>query len=77
MEIIHAEFRDSNLDSKSSWWKVVLITKGDNRYFRGIGIVEVLWRTTMGLLNQSSILTIGFNDILHGFWAGRGTGTSY
>ena len=55
---------------------VVLISKGDRREFRGIGLVEVLWKTTTGIINQKLALAIGNHDTLHGIWSGRGTGTT-
>ena len=51
MEIFQAEFRDRNLDNKSTWQKLVWIIKGYVRDFRHIGFVVVLWDTATGLLN--------------------------
>ena len=67
MAIFQADFRDITLDEESTWKMVVLIPKGNGRDFRGIGLVEVLWKTTMGLLNQRFTLEIGLHDVFHGF----------
>ena len=55
---------DSHSNSKS---------KGD---LRGIGLVEVLWKSILSLLNCQLRAAISFHDTLHGFRAGRGTGVS-
>ena len=52
------------------------ILMGDRRDFHGIGLLNVLWKTIMGLLNRSFTLESGFHDVLHGFQAGRGTGNT-
>ena len=50
--------------------------KGDIRDFWDIGLVEVLWKAVTSLLNQYLSTAIMFHDMLHGFQAGSGTGTS-
>ena len=55
---------------------MVLILKGDRRDFRGVGLVEVLWKTNIGIINRRLTSAIRYHDTLHGFWAGRGTGTA-
>ena len=52
-----------------------MITKGDIGDSWGIGLVEVLWKTVVGLLNQQFTAAITFHDFLHGFRMGRGMGT--
>ena len=54
---------------------MVLIPKG-NREFRGIGIVEVLWNVLLGVIDQQVEVAVQFHDVIHGFWAGRVTGTA-
>ena len=53
-----------------------MITKGAIRDFRGIVLVEVIWETVTSLLNRRLATPIKLHDVLHGFWAGRGTGTA-
>ena len=62
--------------SESTCHKVVIITKGSSRYFWGIGLVEVLWKDFTSLLNQHLTAVITLHDVLHGFWAGCGRGTT-
>ena len=47
--------------------------KGNGEY-RGIGLVEVLWKTMPGLINRITDKAFRFQDVLCGFREGRGTG---
>ena len=73
--ILQAEFRDGTMDEESNRHKFVLITKENRRDFRGIGLVEVLWKAVTNLLEKRLTADITLHDILHGFWAVRGMGT--
>ena len=44
VEIIQTAFREGELAEDSTWQTVVLIPKGKGDY-RGIGLVEVMWRS--------------------------------
>ena len=57
-----------------TWQAVVLIPKGKKDY-RGIGLMGVMWKVVAAILNRRLTTYITFHDFLHGFWAGRGTGT--
>ena len=59
----------------STWQTVVLIPKGKGDY-RGIGLVEVMWKVVAVILNRRFTSSITFHDVLHGFRVGRGTGTT-
>ena len=54
---------------------MVLIPKGKKDY-RGIGLVEVMWKVVAAILNRRLTASITYHDFLHGLWAGCGTGTS-
>ena len=54
---------------------MVLIPKGKTNY-RGIGLVEVMWKVVAAMLNLRITASITFHDFLHGLRSGRGTGTS-
>ena len=54
---------------------MVLIPKG-NKEYRGIGLVEVMWKVVTAILNEQITASITFHDFLHGFRAGRRTGTT-
>ena len=38
--------------------------------------MEVMWKVVAEILNLRLTASITFHDFLHGFWAGRGTGTA-
>ena len=54
---------------------VVLILKGGGDY-RGIGLVEMVWKAVAVILNRRFTASITYHDFLHGFRAGGGTGTA-
>ena len=60
---------------EATWQAVVLIPKG-KKYYRGIGLVEVVWNVVAEILNRRFTSYITYHDALHGFRAGRGTGTA-
>ena len=53
---------------------VVLIPKGTLGNFRGIGLLEVIWKLLEKILD-ARLSEIELHDYLHGFWAKRGCGT--
>ena len=55
---------------------MVIIPKGCGGDFWEIGLAEVLWKTTAGLLDHRFILEICCHVVLHGFQEGSGTGTA-
>ena len=73
--IVQAAFCNRTLAEECMWQTVVLISKGKG-YFQGIGLVEILWKSVASLLNRRLTAVIYFQDMLHWFQAGRGTGTS-
>ena len=44
--------------------------------YRGIGLVEVTWKVVAAILHCLLTTAITYHNALHGFWAGRGTGTA-
>ena len=73
--IVQAAFQDGTLAEELTWQTVILIPKGKGD-FRGVVLVKVLWKTIVSLLNCRLTSAISFHDTLHGFRAGRGTGTA-
>ena len=53
---------------------MVLISKGKGNY-REIGLVEVMCKVLEKILNLRITASITYHNFLHGFRAGRGTGT--
>ena len=75
MDLIHTGFREGDLAEEAMWQAVVLIPKG-KRDYRGIGLVEVMWKVVAAILNLRLVASITYHDFLHGFRAGRGTYTA-
>ena len=46
------------------------------KYYRGIGLVEVVWKVLAEILNRRFTSSITYHDSLHRFREGRGTGTA-
>ena len=44
--------------------------------YRGIGLMEVIWKVVAEILNRRLTASITFHNFLHIFWAGCGTGTA-
>ena len=75
VEIVQTACREGGLAEEATWQAVVLIPKGKGDY-RGIVLVEVMWKVMAVILNRRLTSSIIFHDVLHGFRAGRGTGTA-
>ena len=54
---------------------VFLIPKR-NIQFRGIRLVEVIWKAVLAVVNFRKGAMVNFHDMLHGFRSGIGTGTA-
>ena len=55
---------------------VVLIPKGTSSEYRGISLLEVIWKLLEQVLD-AWLLGIDLHDYLHGFWAKRGCGAGH
>ena len=75
VELIQTEFQEGELSEENTWQAVVLIPKGE-KYYRGIGLVEVMWKVVAVILNRCFTYSITYHNALHGFRADRGMGTS-
>ena len=60
---------------ESTWQAVVLIPK-EKKDYRGIGLVEMVWKVVAAILNRHFTSSVTYHDALHGFRKGRGTGTA-
>ena len=63
------------MEEEFTWKTIALIPKG-NGYFRGIGLVEVLWKMMTVILNHRIGTAIVFHEVLHSFRTGRRMGTA-
>ena len=46
------------------------------KYNRGIGLLEILWKVVVALIDTRICVSLQFHEVLYGFRAGRGTGTA-
>ena len=51
VELVQTAFWEGELAEESTWQAVVLIPKG-KRDYRGIGLVEVMWKVVAVILNR-------------------------
>ena len=58
-----------------AWSTTVSLTKGRGEY-RGIGLVEVVWKVLATVVNCRLKSTVTLHNALHGFRAGSVTGTA-
>jgi hypothetical protein len=65
VELVQTAFRDGTLPTEMVWQTIVLISKGSGG-FRGVGLVEVLWKVGEIILD-TRLGAIEFHDVLHGF----------
>ena len=75
VDIIQTYFWYGRLLTECMWQMVVLIPKG-NGGFRGNGILEVLWKALLRVINRRIRAAVKFHGVLHGFWVGWGMGTA-
>ena len=71
--MIHLELWERCLSEELIWTKMILLTERRGGY-RGIGIVELIWKTITSIINTRLRVTISINEDLHVFRQGRGTG---
>ena len=68
--MLHTAFWDGVLVEEETWKAVVLILKVGGGY-RGIGLVEVMWKAVALIIIRRFTASITYHDSLHGFQAGR------
>ena len=74
VDLVQTALREGEIAEEATCQAVVLIPKG-NKDYRGIGLVEVMWKVVAEILNRRFTASITYHNFLHGFWACRGTGT--
>ena len=72
--LVQACFTKQALPSQMVWSTVVLIPKGGGG-FRGIGLLELIWKVIESIANRRIASQVRYHDCLHGFVPRRGTGT--
>ena len=67
VDLVQTAFREGELAEEATWKEVVLIPKGKKDY-RGIGLLEVMWKVVAAILNRRFTASITYHDFLHGFY---------
>ena len=75
VRLMQVIFRDGTMPLKIEWVKMVLVPKWKGGY-RGVGLVDILWKLCSVVVNCWMKMSAVLNDALHGFIEGRGTGTA-
>ena len=73
VRLVQVMFRDGTVTEEIAWENMVLIQKGKGEY-RGIGLVEVLWKVCSVVVSCRLEKSVVLHDTLHGFREGRGMG---
>ena len=75
LELVEIVFTGKPLPKSFGTGILVLIPKGVPDQYRGIALLEVIYKLVLAIINQQ-LAGIGFHDAVHGFRARRGTGTA-
>ena len=75
VRLIKRTFGDGTLPGEVTWATMVFLPKGSGEY-RGIGLVEVVWKVCVAVVNFRLKKSVDLHDTLHSFRAGRGMGTA-
>ena len=67
-------FKDRAVPEEVAWDTMVFLPKGNGRY-RGIVMIEVVWKVCATVVNCRINRSVTLHDALHGFRVGRGMGT--
>jgi len=76
LEIIRLAFEEGEVPREFSQGIFVLIPKGITGEYRGIALLEIIYKLISSIINQRMSDKIELADELHGFRQGRGTGTA-
>ena len=62
MELVQTAFRDGDLAEEATWQAVFLIPK-EKKDYRGIGLVEVMWKVVATILNRRFTASITNHEV--------------
>ena len=65
VDFVQTELREGFLVGGTTWHTVLLLPKGTGN-FRGIGLVEFIWKTVTVILNLRLGVITTFHNFLHG-----------
>ena len=72
--MVQTVWKTGTIPQQMLWMVVVLIPKGKDDY-RGIGLLDPIWKA-IEVVMDNRLKCLELHDCLHGFLAGRGTGTA-
>ena len=75
VDLVQAALRKIWMEEEYVLQAVVMIPKWVGDY-HSIGLVKVMWKVVMVILNLRFTTSITFHRVLHGFRSGCGTGTT-
>jgi len=75
VELVQEIYRTGVLPTEIPWSVLVLLPK-DSGGYRGIGLLEIIWKVVSAIIDARIKASVEFHDALHGFRAKRGTGTA-
>ena len=75
VQLVQQVFDTGELPEDMARSTMILLPKGGGQ-FRGIGLLESVWKVISSVLNRRLQASIELHDALHGFRARRGTGTA-
>ena len=74
--MVHRVFHEREIPTAFSHGTLVLIPKPSSDEFRGIALLDVVYKLVSQIMNLRIQSKITFDDAIHGFRPGRGTGTA-
>ena len=74
IDLVQTVWETGSIPQQMLWMVVVLIPKGKGNY-RGIGLLDQIWKG-IEVVMDNRLKCLELHDCLHGFLAGRGTGTA-
>ena len=51
MDLVQMAFREGNMAEEATWQSVVLLPK-EKKEYKGIGLVEVIWKVVAAILHR-------------------------
>ena len=76
VELVREAYSSGKMPTRLTQAICVLIPKNDKGEYRGIGLLEAMWKLITSIANRRMARDITLHDAHHGFRARRGTGTA-
>jgi exonuclease III len=75
VELVQYIFETGKIPTELNWSVLVAIPKTSGG-FRGIGLLEIIWKTISSIIDSRIKAKVQFHTALHGFRPGRGTSSA-